>query len=63
MVEGLRLYTLWDEIKTRAGGLGNIASAWPLVGGETWPVGQREKRSRESEDQQSPLSKWLIIRR
>jgi len=33
LTEGLRQFTLWDEVKTWAGGLGNIAWDWRLVGG------------------------------
>jgi hypothetical protein len=58
MVEGLRPEMLWDEAKTRAG-TGYIARH---VGGKLRQAGGRRSKP-ESEDLQSPLSKWLIIRR
>ncbi|RWS95506.1 hypothetical protein DN592_28585 [Raoultella ornithinolytica] len=38
------LHLLWNEAKTRAGGLGNIAGRWRHVGGESDSSRQAKKR-------------------
>ena len=62
MVEGLRPEMLWDELKTRAGNR-DISPALGVMLVENCAMLEEGDRSTESEDLQSPLSKWLIIRR
>ncbi|KHE23503.1 hypothetical protein JG24_03610 [Klebsiella variicola] len=59
MVEGLRPEMLSDVAKIKGG---NRYTSPVMLVGNYARLGE-EDRSTESEDLQSPLSKWLIIRR